>query len=90
MINQIQRLLLHLITKFDFILNHSLTAQGSALPILPKSVVSVMHEPNIIRSKTYLALYLYAFMCRPFGGILANGKKENNDSNDNYFILLCG
>ena len=65
--------------------NHSMTAQESDLPFSHKSVVSVTHEQNIIRSKTRLDSIAHeqtiicrqeAVICKSRGLLSANEKKE--------------
>ena len=60
--------------------NHSLPGQGTDLPFSHKSVVSIMHEQNIIGSKTLVFRQLFA-------GHVVSSWPENegkNQSNDNY------
>ena len=54
-----------------------------------KSVVSFMHEQNIVQPNTYTGpLFVGSYLiCRSRGGLSADGKKEMVASNDNlnYF-----
>ena len=63
--------------------NNLLTARGTALPFSHKSVVSAMHEQNIICSKTQ-STYLEAVIRRSSGGLSANEKEGKK-----YIELVC-
>ena len=60
-------------------LNHSLLAHETDLPFSDKSIVSIMHEQNIICSKTLICRQLFA------GHVVSSRpmkRKEKNPSND--------
>ena len=63
-------------------LNHFLKVQESELPFSYKSVVSIMHEQNIICSKTLICRQLFAghmVGCQP---MKSKGKNTSNDKDD--------
>ena len=61
--------------------NHSLTGQGGDLQFSHESVVSIVHEQNIICCKTLICRQLFAGLR---GGLLANENERKNISNDNF------
>ena len=72
--------------------NQSLTARGTDLPFSHKSVVLIMHEQNIICSKTLICRQLFAghvVGSRPMkrkAKTLNDNKYYVHDLMNNYFI----